>query len=85
MTLAPRTTVRMLAFGPQGRTVALDGEAFFDVPHANRAPFIVQTGRVSTRVMGTAFDVHHYHGESRCSRRGQNGEGLSAGAGSATL
>jgi ferric-dicitrate binding protein FerR (iron transport regulator) len=41
----------------------LDGEAYFEVPNASGAPFIVQTGLVSTRVLGTAFFVRRYAGE----------------------
>jgi len=42
------------------RIVYLDGEAFFDVQHRNKQPFVVYTGKVSTTVLGTSFNVNAY-------------------------
>ncbi|MBX3252979.1 MAG: FecR domain-containing protein [Chitinophagaceae bacterium] len=42
------------------REVVLKGEAFFDVKHADRIPFIISTGDVSTEVLGTAFNIKAY-------------------------
>jgi ferric-dicitrate binding protein FerR (iron transport regulator) len=42
------------------RTVTLIGEAFFDVVHNSQRPFIVNTGKINVKVLGTAFDVHAY-------------------------
>lgn len=39
------------------RRVRLDGEAYFDVTKDERRPFIVETGKISVRVLGTEFDV----------------------------
>lgn len=39
------------------RMVSLEGEAFFDVFHDARKKFIVQSGDMSTVVLGTAFQV----------------------------
>jgi transmembrane sensor len=47
------------AFGHGHRTVTLLGEAYFDVKVSEGIPFIVRTGSVSTRVLGTAFGVRH--------------------------
>lgn len=44
-------------FGPHKRLVKLEGEAFFDVVHEKNRPFIVQTGKVSTTVLGTSFNI----------------------------
>jgi len=41
------------------RVVSLIGEGFFEVAH-NRTPFVVRTGNVVTRVLGTAFTVRRY-------------------------
>jgi len=58
--LAPRTTLHVdEAFGTGTRTVTLSGEAYFDVRHAVGGAFIVKTGTVSTRVLGTTFGVRH--------------------------
>lgn len=37
-----------------------EGEAYFDVAHNPSKPFIVHTGSISTRVLGTAFDIKSY-------------------------
>jgi ferric-dicitrate binding protein FerR (iron transport regulator) len=50
------------AFGIHGREVMLRGEAFFDVVHNPRVPFIVHSGKVNTRVLGTSFNVRAYPG-----------------------
>jgi transmembrane sensor len=55
VTLAPLTTMRV-----RDRTIDLVGEAYFEVVHAAKAPFTVQTGNVTTRVLGTTFDVRKY-------------------------
>ncbi|QEC53437.1 FecR family protein [Anseongella ginsenosidimutans] len=45
------------------REVFLEGEAFFQVaPDASR-PFIIHTGGMKTRVLGTSFNVQAYKGE----------------------
>lgn len=40
------------------RVELLSGEAFFDVRHDGQRPFLVDTGEIEVRVMGTAFDVN---------------------------
>jgi len=42
------------------REVTLSGEAYFDVKHVEKAPFIIHTGRISTTVLGTAFNIKAY-------------------------
>jgi len=42
------------------REVTLSGEAYFDVKHVEKAPFIIHTGRLSTTVLGTAFNIKAY-------------------------
>jgi ferric-dicitrate binding protein FerR (iron transport regulator) len=44
------------------REVFLSGEAYFDVKHADKVPFIIHTGKVSTTVLGTAFNIKAYPG-----------------------
>lgn len=46
------------------REVFLEGEAFFEVAHDSIKPFIVHTKDISTRAMGTAFNI----------QAGQNGK-----------
>jgi transmembrane sensor len=47
-------------FHNQVREVYLTGEAFFDVKHAEDIPFIIHTGNVSIKVLGTAFNIKAY-------------------------
>jgi len=65
VTLAPRTTLRVADdFGARDRAVELTGEAHFNVRTGQRLPFVVRTGGVTTRVLGTIFDVRRYAGDS---------------------
>ncbi len=45
------------------REVVLSGEAYFDISHLAGRPFIVHTGKLSTRVLGTAFNIRDYPGD----------------------
>ncbi len=40
-----------------------DGEAYFDVVHDAARPFTVHAGTVTTRVLGTAFDIDMTHSQ----------------------
>ncbi|QEC41168.1 FecR family protein [Pseudobacter ginsenosidimutans] len=48
-------------FGGKKREVFLSGEAYFDVKHAAEKPFIIHTGKISTTVLGTAFNIKAYN------------------------
>ena len=59
--LSPGTTLSYDdTFRIDGRNVALDGEAYFEVEHDARRPFVVVTGQVVSTVLGTTFNVHAY-------------------------
>jgi transmembrane sensor len=61
VTLAPQSRLSVdRHFGPASRIIELSGQAFFDVTSAKNAPFVVRTGNVSTRVIGTQFSVRRY-------------------------
>jgi len=47
-------------FTDKKREVYLSGEAWFDVRHAEEVPFIIHTGKITTTVMGTAFNIKAY-------------------------
>lgn len=47
-------------FGEQNREIALVGEAYFDVKHDPQKPFRVLTGKITTTVLGTTFNVTAY-------------------------
>lgn len=50
-------------FDDKKREVYLNGEAYFDVKHADKIPFVIHTGDVTTVVLGTAFNVKAYQGQ----------------------
>lgn len=50
-------------FDEKKREVYLNGEAYFDVKHADKIPFVIHTGDVSTVVLGTAFNIKAYEGQ----------------------
>ncbi len=47
-------------FGETNRSVRLIGEAFFKVDQSKNLPFVVNSGDVATRVLGTEFSVRAY-------------------------
>lgn len=47
-------------FGEDKREVRLEGEAYFVVARDVERPFRVQTGKLTTRVLGTSFNVRSY-------------------------
>lgn len=44
-------------FERDSRIVYLSGEAYFDVQHDSKRPFLIYTGKVLTTVLGTAFNI----------------------------
>lgn len=59
--LSPKSQVRFpKKFALEIRTVELTGEAFFDVTRNPRQPFIVHTGNVNVKVLGTSFTVRAF-------------------------
>jgi len=50
-------------FNQESREVELTGEAFFDITHNAAKPFIVRSGNMRIRVLGTSFNVKAYPGE----------------------
>ena len=47
-------------FTGKTREVSLSGEGYFDVIHLASQPFLVHTGKITTRVIGTAFNIKAY-------------------------
>lgn len=52
------------AFNGPTREIALTGEAFFDIAKDKKHPFIVHTGKLSTRVLGTTFNIDAVEGHA---------------------
>lgn len=42
------------------RNIRLEGEAFFEVKRDTTSPFIVHSGAMQTRVLGTSFNIYAY-------------------------
>jgi transmembrane sensor len=51
-------------YGTKMREVTLSGEAYFDVVKNPNKPFIIHTGKINIKVLGTVFDVKSYPGEN---------------------
>ncbi|MDR6786046.1 transmembrane sensor [Pedobacter africanus] len=49
-------------FAGTKREISLEGEAFFEISHNPEKPFIVQTGKVETQVLGTSFKIEAFKG-----------------------
>lgn len=55
------THVRVyLDFSVSRRVELTDGEAFFDVQHDPAHPFMIRSGKVTTQVLGTSFNIRAY-------------------------
>lgn len=57
-----RVTYDQNDFNKKTREVTLFGEAYFDVKRNEKIPFIVHTGKVNTKVLGTAFNISAWQG-----------------------
>ena len=62
------------SFSNKERSVELLGEAWFDVQHADKVPFVIHSGNLTTSVMGTAFDIKAYPGEQSMTVAVQRGK-----------
>lgn len=51
-------------YGQSQREVSLVGEAYFEVSQHQESPFIVRTRKITTRAMGTAFNICAYPQDS---------------------
>jgi transmembrane sensor len=62
--LKPKSTLKYpKAFTAATREVYLSGEAFFEVHKNPKQPFLVHTGIMTTRVLGTSFTVKAFNGD----------------------
>ncbi|EOZ91500.1 putative anti-sigma factor [Indibacter alkaliphilus LW1] len=50
-------------FDKDNRTVEVKGEAFFEVAKDTKRPFLVQSNGVTTKVLGTSFNINSYNGD----------------------
>jgi len=47
------------------REVKLEGEAFFEVAKDKKHPFVVHSGQMDTRVVGTSFNIQSFKAQSK--------------------
>ena len=52
------------AFAEGKRELTLSGEAFFDIKHDPGHPFVIHTGKLDVRVLGTILNIKAYPGDS---------------------
>ena len=52
-------------FSINERVIRLEGEAFFEVTPDRNRPFVVKSGSLETRVLGTSFNVKAYPNDKR--------------------
>lgn len=52
------------SFGLNQRDLWLTGEAYFDVKHNAKVPFIIHTNKINIKVLGTEFNVKSYPNDS---------------------
>ncbi|MEJ7736804.1 MAG: FecR family protein [Chitinophagaceae bacterium] len=50
-------------YGKKNREITLTGEAYFDVVHNEKKPFIIHTQKMNVKVLGTVFNVKAYPGD----------------------
>ncbi|GGD60018.1 anti-sigma factor [Emticicia aquatilis] len=55
--LQPKTQLSYNQSDTKFREVNLTGEAFFDVMHDATRPFLIYTGKMTTKVLGTSFSI----------------------------
>ncbi len=63
-----------LRFEGENRKVFLTGEAYFEVAHNKKVPFIVGTNLLDVKATGTAFNVSAYPGDNNISTTLVEGE-----------
>jgi transmembrane sensor len=51
------------SFTGSTREIALEGEAFFQVKKDHKHPFIIHTGSIQTKVLGTSFKIEAFKGQ----------------------
>ncbi len=62
---AGTTLIYNSEFGKSNRKVELRGEAFFDVQKRPDLPFVIRSGELTTKVLGTSFNVRYYEDENK--------------------
>lgn len=61
-------------FNTDKRFIELSGEAFFDIKHNNKQPFVVKAANIEVRVLGTKFNISAYPDTKKTETILQEGE-----------
>lgn len=65
VTLAPESSIRLAPdYGRRARFIDLQGQAYFDVAHDSKRPFVVRAGPMVAQDLGTRFVVRAYPGDA---------------------
>lgn len=63
--LTPKSLLQVAnGYAKYSREVLLEGEAYFEIHSNPKLPFIAISNKLSTRVLGTHFNIESYKGES---------------------
>lgn len=54
-----------VTFSGKNREVTLDGEAFFEVKHNEKQPFLVKTNGMAVEDLGTSFNIKSYKNDDK--------------------
>lgn len=54
-------------FNSNERRLSLEGEAYFEVAKDKKRPFVVETGNISVKALGTSFNIKSYANEDHIS------------------
>lgn len=61
LTLNSASSIRIATdFSTSRKVQILDGEVFFSIKHDAKKPFIIQSGVMTTQVLGTSFNIRAY-------------------------
>ncbi|TKT88950.1 FecR family protein [Dyadobacter frigoris] len=52
-----------VSFQKNSREVSLEGEAYFEIVRDTERPFIIQSGKITTKVLGTSFNIKAYQAD----------------------
>ena len=63
VTLNKKSSIRFESDREGTRYLELEGEAFFEIARNEKKPFIVKTGVVQTKVLGTSFNISEINSE----------------------
>jgi transmembrane sensor len=74
VTIEPKSTIKLSPlFNRSNREVRLLGQAFFDVAHDEKKPFLVYANEITAKVLGTRFTIKALKGDKNVSVEVESG------------